>query len=271
MPARTLDEIVCRVAAHQDTARDARADFRYKQEIRLRALRGNGTLSREEFCVFNVSPKKDSVDKKLLHFEGRYLHKDGASFYSVPGEAIPNRLVDIDANVLPALREGLMNERYSRDGLAKTVFPLSTAEMPKYEFSFQGEQLYRNRQVHRITFRPRKDFEGFEESNTVWAGQVLVEKSDLQPLLIATAIAKDLPFFVRTVAGTEIHQLAFTVNYAQVDHDVYFPMNYIAECQLKAAFVYKRAFTVSMENSDYQRVEGPSAVRPVLAAPGRRR
>ena len=262
LPAQTpsVDEIMFTVAAHQDQAEQLRAKYSYTQKVRIRAIRGNGKLSREEFCVYNVAPTEQATKKELVQFKGRYEHKGQIVDYDKPGEEIPNKNIDIDADLVPDLRDDLVNDTESKDGLAKDLFPLTSAEKIKYRYELVGEETYKSRQVCRIKFRPRKEFEGFEDEHTIWAGEVLVDKIDLQPVSITTRMAKGLPFLVRTTLGTNVRELGFAVSYARFDQGVYFPVRYGGEFDVKAVFFYKRAFTISLENTDFRRGKPDSKI-----------
>ncbi len=221
-----VDQIMSQAAAHQDEAEQLRAKYTYTQKVRIRALRGTGRLSREEYCVYNVVPTDKNTKKELVQFKGRYENKGQIVEYSRPGEQIRDKKIDIDAGLLPALRDGLINDKDSRDGLAKDLFPLISAEEKKYQYKLEGEEMYRGRAVYRITFRPKKEFEGFDDEKTVWAGEALVDKAEIQPVSVATHMAKGLPFLVKTVLGTNVHQLGFAVSYARLAKEVYFPVSY---------------------------------------------
>lgn len=255
-----VDQIMSEVAAHQDQAEQLRAKYAYTQKVRIRALRGNGKLSREEYCVYNVAPSDRSTAKQLVRFKGRYEHKGNIVEYSKPGEQIPNKKIDIDANLLPGLRNDLVNNKESRDGLGKDLFPLVSAEEKKYHYEFEREEAYKGRPVYRIKFSPKKEFEGFDDDKTVWAGELLVDKADVQPISVTTRMAKGLPLLVKTVLGTNIHQLGFSVSYARFDEGVYFPVSYGGEFDVKAVFFYKRTFTISLENTDFRRGEAESKI-----------
>jgi hypothetical protein len=260
--AQTLnvDQIMAQVAAHQDQAEQLRAKYTYTQKVRIRALRGNGKLSREEFCVYNVVPTNEATKKQLAEFKGRYESNGNITQYAKPGEQIPNKKIDIDAGVVPGLRDGLINDKESRDGLGKDLFPLTSAEEKKYRYELEGEEAYKGRPVYRIKFRPKKEFEGFDDNKTVWAGEALVDKADLQPISVTTHMSKGLPFLVKTTLGTNLHQLGFNVSYGRFDKDVYFPVSYGGEFDVKAVFFYKRTFTISLENTDFRRGEAQSKV-----------
>jgi hypothetical protein len=45
---------------------------------------------------------------------------------------MPNKKIDIDADLVPDLRDGLINDKESKDWLAKDLFPLTSAEEKKY-------------------------------------------------------------------------------------------------------------------------------------------
>lgn len=59
----------------------------------------------------------------------------------------------------------------------------------KYQFRLEGEETFRGRQVYRITFKPKRQHEGFDDQQTLWAGEVLVDKADFQPLSVTTHLA----------------------------------------------------------------------------------
>ncbi len=99
----TLDQIVSNVVAHQDQADKLRAKYAYTQQFRVRALRGNGKFSREEYCVYNVAPTEEATQKKLVQFQGRYQDKGRIVEYSKPGQDNPDRKMDIDAVIMPSL------------------------------------------------------------------------------------------------------------------------------------------------------------------------
>jgi len=255
-----VDQIMSEVAAHQDQAEQLRSKYTYTQKVRIRALRANGKLSREEFSVYNVLPTDKSSKKQLVQFKGRYETNGQIVQYSKSGEQIPNKKVDIDAGVVPGLRDGLINDKESNDGLGKDLFPLTSKEEQKYRYELEGEETYKNRPIYRIKFQPQKKFEGFDDDKTIWAGEVLVDKADLQPISVTTHMAKGLPFLVKTTLGTNVHELGFSVSYRRFDNEVYFPVSYGGEFDLKVVFFYKRTFTISLENSDFRRGEAESKI-----------
>ncbi|HLH05455.1 MAG TPA: hypothetical protein VKX25_21985 [Bryobacteraceae bacterium] len=248
------------VAAHQDRSEQLREQYTYTQKVRIRAIYSNGKLAREELCVYQAVPAKHSTEKELKHFEGRYAYKDKLIAYQKPGEENPNRKVDIDAGVLPGLRDGLIDDKDSRDGLGKDLFPLSSAEVKKYDYSLMDEQNRDGRAVYHIRFRPKKERQGWEDEETIWAGEALIDKQDEQALWVTTRMAKGIPLLVRTMLGTNLRQLGFTVSYKRVDSGIYFPATYGGEFDVRAVFFYKRTFTISLENTDFRRAHAESTI-----------
>src|SRR5581483_7827672 len=107
--------MMAEVAAHQDEARHLRSEYTYTQKVRIRALRSNGKLSREEYCVYSVLPGEKATTKELKQFHGRYGNKGEIVDYSKPGEPIPNKKIDIDSELVPELRDDLINDKESKD------------------------------------------------------------------------------------------------------------------------------------------------------------
>ncbi|MGA8027710.1 MAG: hypothetical protein WB992_11235 [Bryobacteraceae bacterium] len=73
--APDVNAIMKRVAANQDRAEQERAKYTYTQTVRIRALRSNGKLSREESVVYSVLPTEKETKKEVVKFSGRYEHK----------------------------------------------------------------------------------------------------------------------------------------------------------------------------------------------------
>ena len=255
-----VDVIMSEVASHQDQAEQLRAKYTYTQKVRIRAVRGNGKLSREEYCVYNVAPTDKGTKKNLVQVKGRYENKGEIVEYKKSGEEIPDKKIDIDAEILPELRDDLVSNKNSKDGLAKSLFPLTSAESKKYQYELEGEQTYKGEPVYKIRFWPRKEYQGFDDEQTVWAGEAVINKADLQPISVTTHMAKGLPFLVKTMLGTNLHELGYAVSYRRFDKSVYFPVSYGGEFDVKAVFFYKRTFTLSLENTDFRRAEADSTV-----------
>jgi hypothetical protein len=69
-----------------------------------------------------------------------------------------------------------------------------------------------------------------------------------------------LPLLVRTVLGTNLPGLGFTVQYRKFDDGVWFPVSYGTEFRIRAVFVYSRQVSISMVNSDFRHADVKSTV-----------
>ncbi len=246
----TVEQIMARLAANQDRAESLRSAFVYDQELRMRFLRGNGRIAREEIRHYQVTPAEKGTVKKLVRFEGRY-EKDGAMIaYSDPGFKYKD--VDIDGELIDELARDLADDARSRDGIAANLFPLTTAEQRKYRFALKGTREYRGRSVHEIAFEPRRETWD-EEQGAPWAGTILVDAADYQPVVVSSRLAKGIPLAVRTLLGTNLKGLGFQLRYERFDEGLWFPVSYGAEFEVKALFFYKRRIAFSMSNRGFQR------------------
>lgn len=248
----TVDEIMAKVAANQDRAESMRTAFVYDQELRLRFLRGNGKVAREETRAYVVTPTEKGINKELVRFEGSY-EQDGKMIpYSQPG--FEYRDMDIDGELIDDLADDLANDRHSRDGIAAELFPLTTREQGKYRFTLKGTREFREHAVYRIAFEP-KNKSWDEDGGTPWAGEILVDRADYQPVLVSTHLAKGIPIAVRTLLGTDLKGLGFQLRYERFDEGLWFPVSYGSEFEVKALFFYKRKIAISMSNKGFQRAQ----------------
>lgn len=247
-----IAEIMQRVAARQDEARDLRSSFLYRQDVRVRFHRSNGKLAREEERTYHVIPDPQTSRKNLVRFQGRY-QKDGRFIgYSTPGYTYKDP--DIDGELIDDLTNDLIDERESRDGFACDLFPLTGKSQSAYEFKLQGKENYRGREVYKIRFRPRKN-EKQEDKNALWKGELLVDTVEYQPVTITTQLATGIPILVRTLLGTNLKGLGFKLDYEKVFDGIWFPVRYGGEFALNAVFFYKRRISIGLHSYDFQRAD----------------
>ncbi|HEY3836948.1 MAG TPA: hypothetical protein VGL72_10270 [Bryobacteraceae bacterium] len=252
----SADEIMARVAVNQDRAEAARAEFVYRQHVVIRLRNSHGTLEREEISDFQATPEQTSTHKELVGFTGR--HRKGRSMegYDQSGEADEDGFRNqADAHLSKNLRDDLISDRKSKDGVAADLFPLTAKQQRKYRFILKGEEIYRDTPVYRIAFEPRKG-----EDETCWKGEALISKADFQPLSVTTKLAPAIPFLVRTAMGTNLQGLGFSVEYRKFAGDVWFPVSYGTEFRVHVLFVYSRMVSISMTNSDFRRADVKSSV-----------
>ncbi len=267
----TAQAIMARVAAHQDKAQQLRASYIYHQQVVVRLRDNGGKLVREEESRYDVTPTAAGTQKQLAAFSGRYRPKkksktgDGMLPYGKSGAEAPDRRVDIDAGIIKELRDDLVNDNKARDGLADELFPLTTKEQERYIFELAGEETFNGQPVYRVTFTPRRrqgstDFD-IDTNKGPWKGEVLVTRDEMQPVLVTTKLAYKVPMAIRTMLGTDLHGVGFTVRYQKFDEGVWFPVSFGTEFHVRALFFYKRNISISLQNRDFRRADVSSTVR----------
>ena len=249
----TADTIMAKVAASQEGATQTRASFLYRQTVLIRMRRGNHKLCREERSEFTVTPGPKGFEKKLTHFSGKYAGQGGLVEYDHPHYKYKG--VDIDGDVISDLADGFTNDKKAQDGIEKDLFPLTTDEQNKYAFSLTGKETLRGREVYRLSYCPRPHTE-----DAPWCGEVLVDAAEFEPVLVTTHLANGLPFLVRTLLGTDLKYLGFSVAYQRAAEGVWFPVSYGGEFEVRVAFFFKRGISVALSNSGFQRADVRSQI-----------
>jgi hypothetical protein len=248
----TAATIMERVAVNQDRAEHLRSSFVYQQTLLMRLRRGNHQLAREERSEFSVTPGPAGVERKLAHFSGRY-QRDG-KFIAYDHPHYQYKDTDIDGDLISDLGNDLTNNS-SRDGIAHDLFPLTAAEQAKYTFRLLGRETRRGRDLFRISFRPKRGAE-----NASWAGEALIDANEYQPVHVSTRLARGVPFWVKTMLGTNLKYLGFSLGYERFEQGVWFPVSYGGEFEIKVLFFYRRLISVSLENKGFQRTQADSTI-----------
>jgi hypothetical protein len=254
--AQTADEIMARVAENQTRAEAARAGFVYRQDVLVRLKRSDGKLAREEDREYTVTPEPDGVKREMVHFAGKYGVKGKEFPIAEPGEHYQDN--DFDADLANSLADDFGGDDKSRDGINLDLFPLSAKKQKHYVFKLAGQENYRGHEVYRITFQPRPKSDG--DDGTPWAGEALIDKTDLAPVLITTHLAHGVPLVVKTVFGTNLQQIGFKVAYEKFDDNLWFPVNYSGEMKVRLLFVYARTISMGLQNSGFQKADVKSAI-----------
>ena len=249
-PPLTAAEIMKKVAENQDKAQKDRATFLYEENIRVDTRRTNGKLAREERATLLVTPTAKGVDKKRQSVKGRYWYK--GRYLDFTGEPIPNA-DSLDGALVSSFRDDLTNDT-TKDGLGKDLFPLTSGEQKDLRFELTGEQTVSGRKAWRIRFGPADTHE------ITWAGEALIDEEEFQPVSVYTRLSRRIPFFVRTVLGTDVPGLGFSVQYARIDKDIWFPVSFGSEFRLRAVFFINRDITVSLENKNFKHATVESAI-----------
>jgi hypothetical protein len=254
----TADEIMVRVAGNQERSLEARKNWTYRQTVLTRLNRTNGKLAREEDKEYTVVPTPKGSEKKLERFSGKYEHKGKFVEYdNKPGhEHHQNK--GIDGELAGELADELMSDKAARDGLSPGLFPLSRKEQTKYSFELRGRERYRDREVYKVEFKPKRD--GFNDDDGIWAGEALIDTAEFQPVLITSFQAKAVPLAVKVLLGTNIQHLGFKVQYRKLEEGLWFPVSCGGEFSLRALFFYGRKISIAMNNSSFQKTDVQSRV-----------
>jgi hypothetical protein len=249
-PSPSVDEIMARVAANQDRAEQVRTEYVYQQRIHVATLRTNGKLAREETADYLVAPTPDGTKKELKHIEGRYWHK--GKYLKFQGEPVPQDGW-VDSSIVQSFREDFFDDK-SKDGLGHDLFPLTSGEQKKYRFDLSGEDTVKGRRVYRVRFRPR------DKGELAWAGEATIDAEEFEPLRVYTKLSRRIPFFVRTLLGTDVPGVGFNVEYQRFGEGVWFPVSFGTEFRLRAVFFINRDITVALANSAFQRAKVQSKI-----------
>ena len=252
----SADTIMARVAESQNRAEEMRTAFVYHQSVLVRLNRSNGKLAREEYSEFTVTPTAKGVKKERTLFSGKLMDGRKTVEFHEPGWEHKN--VDIDADLANDLARDLTDDRKSKDGIARDLFPLRAKKQRRYVFKLDGTEEYRGMPVYRITFVPKK-VENHDDEDE-WAGEVLVHRQEYEPVLITTHLAVKIPLWVKTALGTDIQQLGFKISYQKFDEGLWFPVTYGGEFKVRALFLYARRVGISMQNSEFKRAVVESKV-----------
>lgn len=256
-------QIMARVGANQQIARDARRLYVYRQEQLLRMHRGNGHLAREERAEYVVTPVKQGVEKRLSKFSGKYEFKGKYVPYDEPGYRYKD--LDIDGDLMQDMADDMMNDSKSRDGLGRDLFPLTAEEQRKYDFRLVGTEIFRGHPVYRVAFQPRPHV-AHDEDDLAWKGEALIDAEEYQPVTVTTSLAEKIPVLVKVLLGTDIKGLGFSVTYRKFESGVWFPVSYGGEFAVRGLFFYKRTISVALQNSDFRKTDVASKVNYVTDA-----
>ena len=243
-PPLTAAEIMMRVAENQDREQKARTQFVYEETVHRVMRNKDGKLLREEYRTFTVIPSAKGTEKKPQSVKGRYWKK--GKYVPFEGEPVPQTGLNIVFDDY--------NDSQTKDGIDKDLFPLTSDEQKKYTFELAGERVIRERPVYRIQFRPA------DRHDYGWTGEALIDKEEFQPVSVYTQLSRRLPLAVRTMLGTDVPGLGFSVQYIRVDKGLWFPATYGTEFGLHALFLLNRTFTESVENKNFRRATAESRI-----------
>jgi hypothetical protein len=279
----TADQIMARVAANQDRTEAARSHYIYLQHIRTVSRKPGGRVMCEEVTDSRVTPLAHGSHQELLKLDGRHWHKGQYVHYTtlqqkvtteskkadgktVEAKSEKDDLEGMDVDLVENLRDNLTNEKPehetshegihvneaearegSRDGLARGLFPLTTKKQRDYLFQRAGQQMMNGRNVYRVSFRP-KDKNDFD-----WKGEAYIDREEFEPVVVYTQMSRKIPLAVRTLLGTNVPGLGFSVTYARQPDGVWFPVGFGTEFRMRVLFFIARDISMSLSNTQFEK------------------
>ena len=280
-----------RVAINQDTAEAERAHYVYVQHAKMTSRRGNAVMC-EEITDYRFTPASDGTDEQLLKVDGRFLKnhkfisydkllprdedkpkdagKDSDKDKSAAKEkdkqdkkdkkdkdkdpaSDPNSNETLDRDLVENMRWNLIHDK-SKDGVNAHLFPLTTKDQLNYAFRMVGHERLNGRDVYHIAFRPK------EKNDFGWSGDAFIDTTAYQPVLVTTGMARKIPFAVRTLLGTDVPGLGFTITYAPQTNGVWFPVTFSTEFKIHVLYFFHRQIILDAQNRDFEETHVSSRI-----------
>lgn len=264
--------IMQRMAANLDSALDARRQYVYKQRVKARLVRTNGQTARAEKREYTAAPGPERTEKTLVSLAGEY-HKSKKEIIPYDKPGFEKGGMDIDGGIMEGLIKGLADDKDSRDGIPRDLFPLHAKDLASFRFTYLGETEVKGRKAHRVAFEPldkkvnclnigdnKEDGEP-ECKAKPWKGEAVVDAEEYQPVRIFTDLTFKMPWGVKVFLGTNLRQTGFAISYVRVAPNVWFPATYGTEFRLDVLFGYKRVMTLALDSSDFQKTEAKSEIK----------
>ena len=297
-PLPTAEFVMTRVASNQDQAEAERAHYVYLQHAKMVSRRG-GTVMCEETTDYRMTPTVDGSHEELLKLDGRQLTnhkyltyhalppdparpKEGepgkkAEDKKAPGQKADDKgdkkgegddkksednheeihvtVIDesMDRDIVENMRWNLIHDK-SKDGMSAHLFPLTSKDQADYAFRMVGRERMNGRDVYHITFRPKK------KDDYGWSGDAYVDTKAYQPVLVTTVMARKIPFAVRTLLGTNLPGLGFTITYAPQPDGVWFPVTFSTEFKIHVLFFFHREIILDAQNREFEKTHVTSRI-----------
>ena len=259
---------MARVARNQDQAESERTHYLYVQHARVVSRKGK-TVMCEEVTDARVAPTDTGSRVELLKLEGRILrghqyvaytslrsaNEEGASQVMTHEDSVSVTLgdKDMDRDLVEHMRANLTNDT-SKDGIGGHLFPLTSKSESHYIFRLAGREHMNGREVFHITFLPN------DKDDYTWKGDAYIDTTAYQPVVVRTLLAKNVPFAVRTLLGTSLPGLGFTVVYAPQPDGVWFPVSFGTEFKLHILFFFNRQIIIDAQNRDFEKTHVTSRI-----------
>jgi len=262
----TAADIMSRVAANQDRSEAARSHYVYIQHAHTLSRKGKTTHC-EEVTDFRILPTDNGSQQKLLSLDGRLLYKGTYLHYThlqsqdakqqlnqpaPPDNDLNTTLAGddpMDLDLVENMRQNL-TATTSKDGIGAGLFPLTSKVQADYLYTLTGRAPLNGRDCYHITFQPR------DKDDVSWKGDAWIDAKAFQPVLVHTTLSRNIPFAVRTLLGTSVPGLGFTVTYAPQPADtpdaLWFPITFGTEFKLHVLFFINRTIVLDVRNRDFE-------------------
>jgi hypothetical protein len=276
-PAADAAAIMARVAANQDHSEAERMHFVYIQHARVLSRKGK-TVRCEEITDSRVLPTPTGSRQQILQLDGRVwvkgkyvpytqLPAHKASSPSDPDDfnvSLDRDDGETDRDLVENMRKHLTDSK-SKDGIGAGLFPLTSRAQAEYNFHLAGRERINDRDTFHITFTYK------DQSDFGWKGDAFIDATDFEPVMVRTTMARKVPFAVRTLLGTNVPGLGFTVLYAPQHTpggaDVWFPVSFGTEFKLRVLFFFSRQIILSADNRDFEQTHVTSTLLPAEPSP----
>jgi hypothetical protein len=269
----TADAIMAKVAANQDHSEAERAHYLYVQHAHVTSRAGK-TIHCEETTDTRIAPTDTGYTHHLLKLDGRVLIKHKYVAYTqLPDSKNPdadtpqpnsiNLIGDdddpMDRDLVENMRDNLTREK-TRDGIGAGLFPLTSKTQAGYTFQLIGTEHLNGREVFHIVFSPK------DKKDYAWKGDAYIDTTAYQPVVVRTKMSRQIPFAVRTLLGTSLPNLGFTVIYAPEPSDkpdaIWFPISFGTEFKMHILFFLNREITLNVENRNFEKTHVTSKILP---------
>ena len=286
---------MARVAANQDRADAERARYVYVQHAKVQSRKGN-TVMCEEVTETRMTPLPHGQQETLLSLSGHVRDENRVIHYiALPASAkktssqgtdgnpqkddvdvnVGDRetVLDADANNAPvvvndtdidlveSMRRSFTSDSRSKDGVEAGLFPLTSSQQKEMIFDLKSREPKNGRDTFHITFRPK------DKNDFGWKGEAWIDAQAFQPVVVRTALSRSVPFAVRTLLGTNVPGLGFTVIYAPQPGDVWFPASFGTEFKIHVLFFLSRRIVIAAENRSFERTHVTTTVHTDEAKP----
>jgi len=152
----------------------------------------------------------------------------------------------LDRDLVENMRKNLMQEK-SKDGINAHLFPLTSEEQKNYTYQLVGRERMNGHDCFHITFRPK------DKNDFGWKGDAYIDTTAYQPVSVTTVMARKVPFAVRTLLGTDVPGLGFTVVYAPQGDGVWFPASFSTEFKIHVLYFFHREIVLDAQNRQFEK------------------